>query len=114
MELHIPFRSQHRLPCASLLDTYSFSLPVIFGAKLDLHNPLPAHLGLNLSIEQAYSSMQQKLISIKEKLTQKPTEHTFEKTPGEIFESGCFSTPEKSGFMRVSIIIFEGNKPAKH
>jgi hypothetical protein len=33
MELHIPFRSQHRLPCASLLDTFSFSLPVIFGAK---------------------------------------------------------------------------------
>jgi len=34
MELHIPFRSQHRLPCASLSDmTFSFSLPVLFGAK---------------------------------------------------------------------------------
>jgi len=50
MELHIPFRSQHRLPCASLLDTFSFSLPVIFGAKQLLHKPIPADLVLNLSI----------------------------------------------------------------
>jgi hypothetical protein len=52
MELHIPFRSQHRLPCASLLDTFSFSLPVLFGAKQLLHKPIPADLVLNLSIER--------------------------------------------------------------